>query len=209
MSDNNETNIDNQVNEIAAALDAGNRTQARLLSDNLWRQGGQLSPDSQQFYIECLLDMGEVEQARLLLEPIKRDINTYINEYWPILLKFGFLSCNLSSVVELGEYPAIYTKMQPVFDWLKDKQQNYGLNHFEYILRLAMEATRGKLCAFDILVLEGNIIECVFYSTDDNTVNQKIAATMLGRINEYFANTQIALPQDWLVVIENIADRDL
>jgi len=204
----NET-ADSQVNAIATALDAGDRAQAAELSNALWSSGGTLSPDYQNFYIECLLDMGEIEQATSLLQPIMRNLSTYVGEYWPVLLKYAFLSANLSLAVSIGEYPDVHQQMEPIFNWLQTHQQDYTLRHFNYILHMAMEAMRGKLCAFDLLVLDDGKIECVFYSTDNDEQNRQTAADIIEKSTEYLNNLEITLPEDWILAFDNIANRDL
>lgn len=214
----NETNEYNQtaiktpdqiVDDIAAALDNGNRLDADTLSSSLWSKGGELSSESKNLYIECLLDMGEIERAALLLKPILQEIDNYINEYWQVLLKYGFLSGDLALALSLGEYPDIYPQMEAIFEWLKYHQQNDDLEYFDYMLRQATDATRGKLCAFDLLVLEDGTVECVFYSTDNDEQNRQTAAEINEKATDYLDNLEMALPEDWILAFDNIANRDL
>lgn len=211
--DNNQSDnipsADDQVDAIAAALDVGDRAKAVELNNILWSSGGTLSQDYKNFYIECLLDMGEIEQAASLLKPIMNNLTIYVGDYWPVLLKYAFLSANLSLAVSIGEYPDIHQQMEPIFNWLQTHQQDYTLRHFNYILHMATEAMRGKLCAFDLLVLDDGKIECVFYSTDDDEQNRQTAADIIEKSTEYLNNLEITLPEDWILAFDNVANRDL
>jgi hypothetical protein len=74
---------------------------------------------------------------------------------------------------------------------------------------MATEAVRGKMCAFDLLALDDGKIECVFYSTDDDEQNRQTAADIIEQATEYLDNLGIALPEDWILAFDNVANRNL
>lgn len=208
MHQNTEHNsADDVVDEIAEALDNGKRDNAMVLSDELWSKGGQLSPDYEQFYIECLLDMGKTEYADILLAPVLQNLSAYARDYCDVLIKYGVLSGKMNMVASLGEYPGVRELMGPFYDWFNKHKQDYTLRNYEYIIKVSLDAVRKNLCAFDILFLDNNIVEFIFYSTLSDEENESIASTIDNRISNYYAEREMSIPEDWLLIFDNIANR--
>lgn len=194
------------IQTIADALSSGELDKAKNISNDLWSKGGELSSKDMAFYTSCLLDMGEIERVGILLKPILQEMSAYIDDYWDIILKYGFLSNKLSLAFSVIEYPQIYDQMKELADWLKQHEQDLSFHNYEHILEIAFNNIRNNLCAFDMVVLENNVVACLFYSSLNEDENQKIAQNVSEDIEKYFEKSKEAIPQDFYISFDNISN---
>lgn len=192
------------IHNIAVALQVGALAEARQLSDELWGKGGDLSSDDAFFYLDCLVNMGDVERAGLLLKPILPEMSRYIDEYWDIILKYSFLSANLSLATSISEYPQVREQGSDIYNWLQQQKQ-YGLGqYYEQILRIAFNAVQQKLCLFDLIVTEDGSVSVNFYSACSDEENDQIAQKVIVAIDDYFERLGIEMPDGIYLAFDNV-----
>ncbi len=197
---------DDTIHNIAVALQVGDLAEARQLSDELWGKGGDLSSDDAFFYLDCLVNMGDVERAGLLLKPILPEMSRYIDEYWDIFLKYSFLSANMSLATSISEYPQVREQGVDIYNWLQQQKQ-YGLSqYYEQILRIAFNAVHQKLCLFDLIVTEDGSVSVNFYSACSDEENDQIAQKVIVAIDDYFERIGIEMPEGLYLAFDNVSN---
>ena len=85
---NNPTEIIVSIKEL---LSQGNRAKARELNDTFWSQGDEIPEEQLYTYIDCLINLGEIERAGLLLEDKIQNVSEETVKYISLIIKYCLL----------------------------------------------------------------------------------------------------------------------
>lgn len=196
--------VKDDIEAIIAQLDQGNRDAALRINAEFWQNGYELSLEDELDYIDCLLDMGELESAEQMLQTKMQNLGDYGADYYEVLLKYGFLSGNLNILNDLSEYEEVYEKEPLLFDWIRERYQNYSLRDYAFMLQKVFAGVRNLLCMTEVGITENGEATVIYYTNRDAENNNAVIASLNEQVVPYFTEKEKGIPDDLIIDIESI-----
>ncbi len=182
----------------------GKPSEARVLSDKTWSIGGDLSPFFELVYTDCLLNLGEVEKAGILLQSRLNNIGDNIQHFYMVMVKYALLSGNLVLLKQIGEYPDMYERESVLFDFANEHALNSSVKDYRAVIQTILDNTKDTLCAFEYGMYPGEGIELILYTNEDAEQNSKKEEMLFDKIDGYFLSMESSPFEDLFIEIENI-----
>ena len=202
---NNPTEIIVSIKEL---LSQGNRAKARELNDTFWSQGDEIPEEQLYTYIDCLINLGEIERAGLLLEDKIQNVSEETVKYISLIIKYCFLSDKLMSLKFLSGYSNVYIQSPAIFDWVNKQSSQNNFNQCSYMINTAMEQIKPALCYIE-LTYDSGTIDCAFTTNLSFEENENITQMIVDKITNYITSTNQALIQNFTIGIESVFDDEL
>lgn len=196
--------VEDDIEAMIAQLDQGNREEAIRMNEDFWQKGYELSTEAEINYIDCLLDMGELESAEQMLQAKIQDLSIYGMDYYEVIIKYSFLSGNLNLLNDLSEYEEIYENEPQLFDWIRERYQNYSLRDYGFMLKSIFKQVRGVLCMVEIGVTETGEVAVLYYTNLSYEDNSAMINTVNENIGKFFAEREKEVPTDIVMDLELI-----
>lgn len=182
----------------------GNRPTAVGLGEKIWNIGGELSPFFELLYSDCLLNLGQVEKAGILLNNRINNLGENLANFYMVLVKYALLSGKLSLLQQIGEYPDIASNEPELFRFANNHAANLSAKDYRALIRIVLENLKDKLCAWEYNMYSGNGIELVLYTPDDIPQNEAMQDQIFDKLDGYFLSMQQPEIDDLFFKIENI-----
>lgn len=186
LSEQNVTVIDPLIGLIFANLALGKRQKALGLCEQIWDIGGDLSPFLELVYADCLLNLGEIEKAEILLAEKFDNLGDNLNQFYMVLVKYALLSGKLNLLQQIAEYPNIYEQESELFKFADNHAANFSLRDYRIILKMIFNGLADKLCAVEYMMYPDEGIEIIFYTSVEKEPLALLQDEILNRIDTYF-----------------------
>ena len=199
--------IEPLIGLMLAAIMQGNLLMAFRLSEHIWQMGGRLSLFFELLYADCLLNIGEVSRAEILLSDRLSNIGPNLDVFYMVMVKYALLSGKLALLQQIGDYPNIYEQEKVLFDFAKAHALNSTAKDFRAIMSILRDNLKDVLCAVEY-VMYSDGLELVFYTNTNTDQNKALTDQITEKINGYFLSIQKPPFRDFYFKILNIKLHD-
>ena len=203
LQDNPNT-IEILISLVFCSIMLGKRNEAKEFSDKTWSIGGDLSPFFELVYTDCLLNIGEVEKAGILLQSRLENIGDNLQHFYMVMVKYALLSGNLVLLKQIGEYPGMYDREPALFDFANAHALNSSVKDYRAVIQTILDNTKDTLCAFEYGMYPGEGLELVLYTNEDAEQNTKREEQLFDKIDGYFLSMESSPFEDLFIEFENI-----
>ncbi len=200
----NPSSIEVLIGLVFCNIMLGKPKEARELSDKTWNIGGELSPTFELVYTDCLLNLGLVEKAGILLESRLQNIGDNIKYFYMVMVKYALLSGDLALLQNIGEYPGMYDREPTLFNFANEHAFNMTSKDYKAVIRTILESTKDILCAVEYGMFDNEGIELMLYTTESNEQNEKLEEQLFEKLDGYFLSVQKEPFHDLFIEMSNI-----
>ena len=187
-----------------AAIMLGKRQEALDISDKIWTIGGELSDFFELIYTNNLLNLGEIERARIILEARLANIGDNLQNFYMVMTKYALLSGRLTLLQQISDYPNMYERESDLFDFAESHALNFSIKDYRAIIRIILDNLKDVLCAWEYNMYLHEGIELVFYTSLDIPQNEKLQEQLFEKINGYFTSMEQPPLEDLFLLLQNI-----
>lgn len=196
--------IEPLIGLMFANIMLGNRQTAVGLGDKIWGIGGELSDFFELIYTDCLLNIGEIDKAGILLQSRLNNIGENLKRFYSVMVKYALLSGNLMLLKQIGEYPNIYTQEPTLFDFANNHALNMSVKDYRAILEIISENVGKCLCSVEYAMYPGKGVELLLYTSEGVEQNDIILKQIFEKIDGYHLSMQQPALMDFFIRILNI-----
>ena len=188
---------------VFSTLMLGNKIQAKDYANRLWNIGGELSNSLEMLYTDCLVNLGEFEKVKIILQDKMNDIEKNLEDYFTVLAKYCLYTGEFYILDNLAKNPKIYMAEPPLFDFSQKHSSGMPNKHYCTILKIIYEVLGDNLCTVEYMNHPMGIQMCLYtpLNADENAKAQSI---ILEKIRGYYISMQEEYQQEVFVRIENI-----
>lgn len=204
LHEQQKTAIEPAIGLMFVNIMRGNRAKALELGENIWSIGGNLSPFFELLYSDCLLNLGELAKAEILLNARFENLGSNLQNFYMVLVKYALLSGKLNLLSQIGEYPNLPGQENELFKFARNHAANFSLKDYRYVLKTILETVNDKLCAWEYILYADEGIELVFYTADDDQQAEALEEDILNQAENYFASLPQNNLQDLFIRVESI-----
>jgi hypothetical protein len=190
MEVNAPQSIEILIGQMFAAILLGKPTEARALGERIWKIGGNLSQFYEIIYTDCLLNIGEINKAGILLNERLHNIGANLQIFYTPMVKFALLSGNLGLLKTIGEYPNVYQQEAELFDFANHHASTLSERDYKAVLQIVFTQLKNVLCAFDYVMYNDGQIEFLLYTTEGIEQNADLFKLLEEKFNGYFTSMQ-------------------
>ena len=201
---NSENALEPLIGLMFANLMLGNRSTAVGLGEKIWGIGGELSPFFELIYSDCLLNVGEIEKAGILLQSRLNNIGENLTHFYSVMVKYALLSGNLSLLKRIGEYPDIYNQEATLFDFANNHAFNLSVKDYRAILKIITDNVGQYLCSVEYVMYKEKGVELVLYTSENVDQNNSLLEKIFEKIDGYYLSMQQPPLTDFFIKILNI-----
>ncbi|MCQ2740884.1 MAG: hypothetical protein MJ210_02050 [Alphaproteobacteria bacterium] len=196
-------NINVLIGMLFCRIMSGNRKDALDLTQKIWRAGGNLTPFFELLYTDCLLNLGETESAKILIDPRLKKMPETVNYFYMVFVKYALISGNLTLLDQIGDYQDNRKKEKVLFDFAKKHAYNESSQHFKILITTITDIVKDYLCSFEY-VMYPDTLELVLYTTATPEENDTLQQQMELALEEKFAEATLDF-DDFSITLEPIS----
>jgi hypothetical protein len=178
------------IGQMFAAVLLGKPEEARALGERIWKIGGNLAQFYEIVYTDCLLNIGEIDKAGILLNDRLHNIGGNLQNFYTPMVKFALLSGNLRLLKNIGEYPNVYQQEAELFDFANHHTNNLSERDYKAVLQIVLTQLKNVLCAFDYVMYNDGQIEFLLYTTEGVDQNADLLKLLEEKFSGYFTSMQ-------------------
>lgn len=182
----------------------GKRQIAVELGERIWNIGGDISAFFELILADCLLNLGQIDRAGILLQSRFEAIRENLKHFYMVMVKYALISGNLALVKKIGDYPEAYEQETELFEFAANHAFDISVNDYRAVIKIMLDNLKDQLCAWEYTTHEDDELELIFYSSADTAQNEKTQEQILAKINGYFASMQRPFLEDLYLKILNI-----
>ena len=200
--------IEPLIGLMLAAIMQGNLLMALRLSERIWQMGGNLSLFFELLYADCLLNIGEISRAEILLSDRLSNIGPNLDIFYMVMVKYALLTGKISLLVQIGDYPNMYEQERVLFDFAQAHAFNSSTKDFQVIMSILRDNLKNLMCAVEYVMYPDGL-ELVFYTNAETEQNKALTSQITEKINGYFLSVQKPPFRDFYFKILNIKLHDV
>ena len=182
----------------------GNRQIAMGLAEKIWSIGGEISAFFELIFSDCLLNLGIVDKAGIILQSRFDAIRNNLEHFYLVMVKYTIISGNLALLKQIGDYPEVYEQERELFEFAANHAFDSSINDYRAIWQILRDNLKDCLCAWEYKLHENDEIEILLYTSLDTEQNIKLQELIFEKLNGYFASTQNEPLDDLYLKILNI-----
>lgn len=183
---------------------------ARSIAYKIWESGGILAPEIERMYIDDLINLGLEDMAGAALAPYVADIESSIEKYSGILIKYALFSGNMSLLERVLNYLSDKGYNQGLKYWIQMNNEEKVIGHIQPIMKRLEENVIEAMLGFRYKVFMDRgfpDIEFLFYVDETITNYRELRDAMHLQIASYCAAHKIKNMYDLNVAILPVEKR--
>ncbi len=188
ISEKNNNNSDALIVMMMAEIMSGNRTKALDTEALIWQQGAELTDFFQLIYCDNLINLGEIEKIKILLEDKLTKIGDNLKYFYNIFVRFALITGDLTLLHRISEYENLNIKEETLINFAQKNAFTYAAVDYKKIVNIILSNIKNHLCAFDYGIYDNEEIDIVFYTPYQNMKNLSLANAIDEEIEEYLKN---------------------
>ena len=181
----------------------GNKNQAKEYANKAWNIGGQLTSNIEMLYVDSLINIGESEKAKIILQTKMENLEENLNNYFNAVVKYSLYTGELYILENLAQNPKIYITEPPLFNFAKKYASGLSNKHYCTMLKIIYDVLRDNLCAVEYMNHPKGLQMCLYTSLNTEN-NLNVQHTILDKIKGYYISMQENYHQDVFVRLENV-----
>ena len=199
----NPQNIEILIGLLFCNVMFGKRGLALELSQKIWQLGGNLSPFFELVYSDCLINLGELEKAEILITPRLKKLSDNLDYFYMVFVKYALASGNLFLLTQIGEYPGNDVE-KTLFDFAKKHAFNESSIQYKSLIKIVMNTIKNDLCSLEY-VMYPDVVEIILYTSKTEEENNAIQDKIETNLEEIFSQTAFEF-DDFSIKLENISN---
>lgn len=206
--ENNPDNLVGLVVMLQCQIMLGNASKAKSLAHKIWSIGGEISPLIESTYLNCLLNLGMLDMAMVLLKPHIANLAEDAEAFAAVIAKFAVMTGNLSLLEKLIASPvgALYIGFSDFIEAYKTL--NYA-EHFKNVQKILFDNLKDSLCSYEYqLYFDRGFtdLEAVIYTTCPAMECADKAKELNQKIDGYFLSQQAKRLHNYSFKLYNILE---
>ena len=182
----------------------GKRQEALTLVNTLWSIGGDLSSFFELIFEDCLLNLGEVDKAGILMQSRLANIRENLGHFYQVMVKYALISGDLALLKKIGDYPEAYEQEMELFEFAANHAFDLSIKDYRAIWKIVLDNLKDCLCAWEYKLHPGDEIELLLYTSAEREQNEQLQNQMFDKIDGYFASMQVEPLDDLYLKLLNI-----
>lgn len=190
---------------------SGNRAKAQALAYKIWEIGGNLEPFMEMIYIECLLNLGLIDMASVLLKPRFETLRENLDDFYPVLVKFAVMTGSVPLLNRMAAYPEAAGEDEVLFDVAGMYAAAHNAEHFKNIQKLILEHAVEYLCSYEYNLYDDEDIpelEIVLYVAFDPSFCAKMEQNIRQKITAYLNSAHVTGLDNLHIKVLNIRNHE-
>ena len=175
---------------MLANIMLGNKETALKLAKDIWDIGGELSDFFEEVYVICLLNVGEIKKASVLLDERLDFLAENVDKFYQPMVKYALATGDFELLCKIGEFgnnknnePYLYLFAERCF-------YNNSKNDFSAIIKIATDNLGNNCSAWGYKTENNGLVNLIFYTNAETEQNQAWLRTINKKIESYYLSSQ-------------------
>ena len=186
------------------AIMLGNKRSAVDAANKIWNIGGELPDELEMLFSDCLVNVGEFEKAKTLINSRMEDVKKNLGLFYSTVVKYALCTGELYVLNNLAKYPEVYVSEPALFNFAERYFEGMANKHYNAVLKIIYDNVSDILCAVEYLNHPDGGIQLCLYTSANGEENAKIQNIIFNKIDGYFASMQENNKKDIYVRLENV-----
>ena len=188
-----------------AATMIGDRKKALEINQKIWQKGEPLSDFFQLIYLDNLINLAEVEQLKMVLEPRLNCIGDNLEHFYNIFARYALLCGDLALLVRISEYENLTIKENALLNFANQNAFKFSVIDYRNVISIILKNISSDLCGFDYGISSNGNIDIIFFTPFEKIRNAPYRKKINEEIADYFEKEKRPALQGISYKIENIA----
>lgn len=166
----NPENVNGLIVLMQEQIMLGNHQRAKALAYKIWEIGGHLTVETENLYIQNLINIGLIEMAGVLLNPRFENMNENIFSFYPSMLKYAIASGDSFLIEKINLTNLSAPSRQMLVDFLNVNRQLNYTEHFSNLQKQLYAQNKEVMLSYDINLYNDRgftDMEIVLYVSND------------------------------------------
>lgn len=166
----NPENVNGLIVLMQEQIMLGNHQRAKALAYKIWEIGGHLTVETENLYIQNLINIGLIEMAGVLLKTRFDNISENIFSFYPVMLKYAIASGDAFLIEKINAADLAAPSRQMLVDFLNVNRQLNYTEHFSNLQKQLYEQNKDIMLSYEINLYNDRgftDMEIVLYVSND------------------------------------------
>lgn len=127
----------------------GEQQRAKALAYKIWDMGGDMSPAMEALFIGNLINLALTDMAGILLKPKFDALKSFINIFFPQLIKYAIASGNLDYLEKISILDANFDRKKALQDFINVFKYLNATDHFKTLQRSLSSIFKDVVLGYD------------------------------------------------------------
>ena len=164
---------------MMAAIMLGDVKKAHELDDLIWKKGGDLSDFFQLIYSDNLINIGEIEKLKMILNSKFENIGNNLKYFYNIYIRYALMTGDLALITRIKDYKNLEIREEELFAFAENTAFNFAAVDYRNIIKIILKNLKDELCAFDYGFYKGGLVEIVCYTPNQDIKNALLSKHLL------------------------------
>ena len=145
----NPENVNGLIVLMQEQIMLANHQRAKALAYKIWEIGGHLTVETENLYIQNLINIGLIEMAGVLLKTRFDNIGENIFSFYPVMLKYAIASGDAFLIEKINAADLAAPSRQMLVDFLNVNRQLNYTEHFSNLQKQLYERNKDIMLSYE------------------------------------------------------------
>ena len=127
----------------------GEQQRAKALAYKIWDMGGDMSPAMEALFIGNLINLALTDMAGILLKPKFDALKSFINIFFPQLIKYAIASGNLDYLEKISFLDANFERKKALQDFVNVFKYLHAVEHFKALQKTLINMLKDVVLCYE------------------------------------------------------------